>query len=294
MAAFCFLGDIDIEVNYRFSQTRDWDLSVDSGGMTSDNAVVKDLATLNILDEEEVPLVLLGDTDYLVRGEDPSIVLLWETVFWVQIHNLPNGFMTEGMARQIGDFISRFLEYDTSLVTKGFGQYMRIRVSIDVRLPLKRKKRIGAVQSSSSYVVFQYERLPLFCFLCDCLGHRESFCQVRLTLRNQQVEFGWDVSLRASPRRGGQAVSKWLREENGTDMWARMDIDGESRERVFGVDVINRGDHRESGGLGGRFSRQIRLVTERSILDISKNVIREGEGVGMEDFPIEFIDGKKR
>lgn len=230
----------------------------------------------------------------LVRGEDPSIVLLWETVFWVQIHNLPNGFMTEGMARQIGDFISRFLEYDTSLVTKGFGQYMRIRVSIDVRLPLKRKKRIGAVQSSSSYVVFQYERLPLFCFLCDRLGHRESFCQVRLTLRNQQVEFGWDVSLRAAPRRGGQAVSKWLREENGTDMWARMDIDGESRERVFGVDVINRGDHRERGGLRGRFSRQIRLVTERSIFDISKNVIREGEGVGMEDFPIEFIDGKKR
>lgn len=121
----------------------------------------------------------------LGRGEDPSIVPLWETMFWVQIHNIPSGFMMEGMACQIGDFIGRFLEYDTSLVTRGFGQYMRIRVSIDVRLPLKRKKRISAVQSSSSYEVFQYKRLPLFCFLCGRLGHGESFCQVRLTLRNQ-------------------------------------------------------------------------------------------------------------
>ncbi|PPS02400.1 hypothetical protein GOBAR_AA18253 [Gossypium barbadense] len=221
--------------------------------------MAEDLATLNILDKEEVPLVLLGDADdveylyYLClvgrvlmdsvvhfsalkntledlwhplrglgRGEDPSIVPLWETMFWVQIHNIPSGFMMEGMARQIGDFIGRFLEYDTSLVTRGFGQYMRIRVSIDVRLPLKRKKRISAVQSSSSYEVFQYERLPLFCFLCGRLGHGESFCQ-----------FGWDVSLRAAPRKGGQAVSKWLREENETDMWARMDVDGESRERYL-------------------------------------------------------------
>ncbi|KAG8488555.1 hypothetical protein CXB51_016297 [Gossypium anomalum] len=221
--------------------------------MTNDNTMVEDLATLNIMDEEEVPLVLLGDADEvkylydlclvvrvltdsvvhfpalkntlgdlwhplrgvsimeledkqilfmfyceidlqrvvdgmpwffnrhlivfhkLVQGEEPSVVPLWETVFWVQVHNLPSGFMTEGMARQIGDFIGRFLEYDTSLVTRGFGQYMRIRVSIDVRLPLKRKKRIGANQSSFSYVGFQYEQLPLFCFLCGRLGYGESF-----------------------------------------------------------------------------------------------------------------------
>lgn len=42
--------------------------------MTSDNAVVKDLATLNILDEEEVPLVLLGDTDYVEYLYDLCLV----------------------------------------------------------------------------------------------------------------------------------------------------------------------------------------------------------------------------
>ncbi|MBA0548731.1 hypothetical protein Golob_019813 [Gossypium lobatum] len=41
----------------------------------------------------------------LIRGEDPSIVLLWTTVFWVRTNNLLARLITEGMARQLGDFI---------------------------------------------------------------------------------------------------------------------------------------------------------------------------------------------
>lgn len=56
---------------------------------------------------------------------------------------MPIGFITDGMACQIGDFIGRLLYYDASLVKRGFSKYMRIRVFIDVQLPLKRKKIIG-------------------------------------------------------------------------------------------------------------------------------------------------------
>lgn len=48
-----------------------------------------------------------------------------------KIHNLPIGFTTEGMARQFGDFIGNFLEYDASLLMRRVSQYMRIRVIID-------------------------------------------------------------------------------------------------------------------------------------------------------------------
>ncbi|MBA0817421.1 hypothetical protein Gohar_021930 [Gossypium harknessii] len=62
----------------------------------------------------------------LIRGEDPFTIPLWITVFWVQIHNLPVGFITEGMARQFRDFIGKFMKYDASMVTRGISKYMRI------------------------------------------------------------------------------------------------------------------------------------------------------------------------
>ncbi|KAG8493539.1 hypothetical protein CXB51_011042 [Gossypium anomalum] len=216
----------------------------------------------------------------LVKSEEPNMVPLWETMFWVQIHNLPIGFTTKGMARQIGDFIGDFLEYDTSLVTRGVSQYMRIRVIIDTRLPLKRKKKIGIGLNKFTYALFQYERLLLFCFLCCRLGHGESFCQVCLTLRNQQMEFGWDLSLRAAPRRGGQVASKWLWKENETDKWVRMEIDGERRERVFKVDVTNNGNHSEGMRTVGRSTRQPCAAKEEGRIDSSKQVIVQWEGEG--------------
>ncbi|KAG8491294.1 hypothetical protein CXB51_014567 [Gossypium anomalum] len=79
----------------------------------------------------------------LVGGEEPNLVPLWHTVFWIQVHNLPIGMTSEGTARQIGDFVGKFQEYDASLVTRGGSKFMRIRVLLDVRLPLKRKKRIS-------------------------------------------------------------------------------------------------------------------------------------------------------
>lgn len=74
------------------------------------------------------------------EGERSIAVPLFFSNFWVQIHKLPDGSMSEGMARQLGNFIGQFLEYDAKILTKGFQKIMRIRVCIDVRSPLKIKK----------------------------------------------------------------------------------------------------------------------------------------------------------
>ncbi|PPS06010.1 hypothetical protein GOBAR_AA14638 [Gossypium barbadense] len=142
--------------------------------MAETNMVDDELASLNIIEDEEDPLVVIGDKintgqiydlclvgdidlnrvmdgmpwffnrhliilHRLTGDEDLTKVSLWDTAFWVQICNLPIEFVTEGMARQIGNFIGVFLEYDASK---------------------------------------------------DRPGHGESFCPIRLTLGNQQVEFG--------------------------------------------------------------------------------------------------------
>ncbi|MBA0780197.1 hypothetical protein Gotri_004331 [Gossypium trilobum] len=196
--------------------------------MANVELVDTELANLNIIDEEEDPMVVLEEnkadeevynlclvgrvlTDSVVnfpslrnaladlwhpsrgvpitelenkrilfrfyRGEDPNSIPLWLTAFWVQVHNLPIGATSEGTARQLGEFVCKFME--------------------------------------------------------------------------------------ATPRRGGQAVSKWLREEPEKDKW-NMEIDGESG-------IINTRDN----------------INSRHMED------REFEEE-MEDLPVELVDGKKR
>ncbi|MBA0729878.1 hypothetical protein Golax_020488 [Gossypium laxum] len=74
----------------------------------------------------------------LRRGEDPLKIPLVYVPFWVQIHDVPIGLFSESLARLLGNFIGVFLEYDGSDLRNR--NYMRVRVQIDVRKPLKRKK----------------------------------------------------------------------------------------------------------------------------------------------------------
>ncbi|PPS01252.1 hypothetical protein GOBAR_AA19412 [Gossypium barbadense] len=111
----------------------------------------------------------------LEKGEQPLQVPLISTKFWVQIHNLLGGFKSEGMAPQLGDFSEKFIEYDVGLITKGIKK-LRVRVKLDVRRPLKIKKRIAIGQNKTIYAMFKYEKLFLFCYLCGRLGHGEGFC----------------------------------------------------------------------------------------------------------------------
>ncbi|MBA0701838.1 hypothetical protein Goari_020551 [Gossypium aridum] len=73
---------------------------------------------------------------------------------------------------------------------------MRVRVQIDVRKPLKRKKPV-LCNGVRSYVKSKYERLSLFGFYCGRLGHNDSFCEIKMMTGADTKELGWDLSLRA-------------------------------------------------------------------------------------------------
>ncbi|MBA0847352.1 hypothetical protein Goshw_016695 [Gossypium schwendimanii] len=73
------------------------------------------------------------------------------------------------------------MEHDVSYLGKGSRNFMRIRVQIDIRRPLKRRKKIS-FGGNCSYVTFKYERLSLFCFYYGKLGHNDSFCEERMNL----------------------------------------------------------------------------------------------------------------
>ncbi|MBA0810851.1 hypothetical protein Gohar_002807, partial [Gossypium harknessii] len=78
----------------------------------------------------------------LKEGEDPLIVQFHWDDFWMPIHDLPISFISETVAQQLGNFNGAFTEYDALATQLGYKRIIRIRVRINVRKPLKRKKRV--------------------------------------------------------------------------------------------------------------------------------------------------------
>ncbi|PPD92765.1 hypothetical protein GOBAR_DD10294 [Gossypium barbadense] len=181
----------------------------------------------------------------LKSGENPSLVLLFFTEFWVQVHDLPIGLVSETMAKQFGDFLGKFLEYDLSSRSVSSPSVMRIRVQLNVNDLLKRRKKVIIGSDRIFYARFQYEKLSLFCFICGKLGHGESFCPIRTRMDPENIVFGWDISVRAVARRRTNYSSRWLRkvgrdDSNWTGLWGNGQGDGASGENNCGAGCFTR------------------------------------------------------
>ncbi|PNX81632.1 endonuclease/exonuclease/phosphatase family protein, partial [Trifolium pratense] len=136
--------------------------------------------------------------------------------FWVQIHGLPTGLMKEKVGSSLGNYLGSLLEYDRNNNSSFWRQYMRLRVRIDVRLPLKKDSRVKDRNGEWCMVKFKYEKLGIFCFVCGIMGHTESKCEIRFAMNNDDGRREWSNELRAEPKRAaGRPVSRWLVEEHG-------------------------------------------------------------------------------
>jgi hypothetical protein len=152
--------------------------------------------------------------DRVQIGMQIESIPLFHADFWVQIHNLPAGFMTEKVGIKLGNYIGVFMEYDKNNNTSFWRQYMRVRVKVDVRQPLKKDQKVRDKAGAWCTVNFKYEKLGVFCFVCGIMGHAENKCEVRFAMENDNGRRDWSGDLRANQRRGGgRQTSWWLREE---------------------------------------------------------------------------------
>lgn len=121
-------------------------------------------------------------------GQNPVDVKPCFLSIWVQIHNLPVGYMQETVGKQLGNFFGEFLEYGAENSASIWRDCMRVQIRIDVRKPLKRKKKIIKKDGQEFTVICKYERLGEFCFTCGMVNHTDRFC--RKTVGNDEAEGG--------------------------------------------------------------------------------------------------------
>ena len=120
--------------------------------------------------------------------------------------------MSEKVCKEVGNYIGRFIKSDTSNFGGLWRNYLRIRVFIDVRKPLKRKMKIKKAGGEWLWIYFKYERLPLFCFFCGIIGHGEKFCERFFDCQNKPTEMPYGVWIRAPSRREMHQIGeRWLR-----------------------------------------------------------------------------------
>ncbi|MBA0707183.1 hypothetical protein Goshw_028991 [Gossypium schwendimanii] len=94
------------------------------------------IAALTMDEGEEEP-GKMNTGDEMKEGDDPQKLLLFFVNFWVQVHDLPKGLMSEQMVTQFGNFVGRFVGYNAKAGSKGF---IRIRIAIDAPSAVEEEK----------------------------------------------------------------------------------------------------------------------------------------------------------
>ncbi|XP_042942844.1 uncharacterized protein At4g02000-like [Carya illinoinensis] len=117
-------------------------------------------------------LILLAHYDGALQ---PGAIKFNYETFWMQVHNLPLGYMTEEWGMQIGNSVGRTLEVDVENDGIGWGKCLRVRVEIPLCKAIARGRFIR-VKGQKEWVHFRYEKLPKICFLCGWLVHGEGGC----------------------------------------------------------------------------------------------------------------------
>lgn len=66
------------------------------------------------------------------NDEDPGQVGLNAMDIWIQIHDIPKGFISESILASIGNFVGEYVKSDAVSFDGIWRQYVRIQVTLDV------------------------------------------------------------------------------------------------------------------------------------------------------------------
>jgi hypothetical protein len=100
-----------------------------------------------------------------------------KAAFWVRMFDLPLACMGKEVGFSIGSSVGKVEEVDVADDGVGWGEFLRVRIILDLSKPLPRGRTIR-VRDKSIWVFFKYEKIPKFCFKCGVVRHGGRGCEV--------------------------------------------------------------------------------------------------------------------
>jgi hypothetical protein len=117
---------------------------------------------------------LFAIEDY--NGITPLDNMDFENVaFWVRMFDLPLACMSKAVGQQLGTTVGEVLEVDTNDDGMGWGEFLIVRIKINVKKPLARGRMLK-IRDRSYWISFRYENIPRFCFRCGIISHGRMGC----------------------------------------------------------------------------------------------------------------------
>lgn len=228
------------------------------------------------------------------EGDNPRSVSLNSIDLWVQIHDLKPGFMSENIIREVGNYIGQLVESCSSNFKEFWRDYMRVRVSLNLSKPLKRRMKVRKAGDNWFWITFKYENVPTFCFICGFMGHSDKFCSRLFDTPENEIVRPYGIWMRAPFRSQVKPIgAKWLRSGNDSNQWSsgegegRMSsgVGGSNQDPKFAQQTVTVGV--DDGGVGGKIQNVARAVDSV----IKGNYVTESTNQGSRSV---IIDTKKR
>lgn len=120
--------------------------------------------------------------------------------------------MSQRVVKDVGNYIGTFIASDENNFIGVWREYLRVRVSILLNSPLKRRMKLKRNEEQWCWVNFKYEGIPTFCFICGMIGHAEKYCEKLFDTPMELIAKPYGVWMRAEPRRKSYTMgAKWLR-----------------------------------------------------------------------------------
>ena len=101
----------------------------------------------------------------------PHVAKISTTAIWIHLEQLPIEYYHPEFLKHVGNKLGKLLKIDvvTSAVMRG--RFARLCVQVNTTYPLPKRVKIRAFWQD-----IVYENLPMLCYRCSRIGHRETHC----------------------------------------------------------------------------------------------------------------------